>query len=508
VRQYIPGEPYTANRLQALTNRLERLAARNDMLALLEEGGQAFIGFQSSLAALLADIQRDISLLKKGIRKTKQAHPALSRLRTLRWYARCLGDALAWQVLLFDRKTIAALNSGKKSPISQSDHSDTAVMAVAAHLLGNRYGVPIVHDITNWLRAGDVTFLRWVDDQSPEWFFRTIEMKSSLSDLVTNDDGSTNATMLVDLYSNEPLDLPEERDRQLMNAAESMEQKLEPPQRRLRADRRIEGQFDRLDKMVRRRDLAEDTITTFDGVPNVILRVDHSPAHHWTELRRAIRQARHDGYSFFDIDGFIGYALVYNGTGVTEDDLRQPQMLVDVKRRLLMTNAGPQHSLIVRQLPLLEKNDTPGAPIMRFFSYAIPKRAKADLIHNRLVIVAVVNMGPLDAAVARRGLSVASQNGDLAMRGYPYAADLVWPNGETDSVAIPMISVSKHVETAIHEFCGLDFVADHVASVTSLPGVIRREEWLAALKSPGQRSNQALEASDALAYEGVRAVQQ
>jgi hypothetical protein len=109
-------------------NRLARLSGHADMGTLLTDGVQAFIGFQSSLAALQGDIQQDIGILKKGIRKTKDAHPALATLRELRWYARCLGDALAWQVLLFDRKIIAALNSGARPPISQSNHSDAAVL--------------------------------------------------------------------------------------------------------------------------------------------------------------------------------------------------------------------------------------------------------------------------------------------------------------------------------------------------------------------------------------------
>jgi hypothetical protein len=41
------------------------------------------------LAALQADIQRDIGTLKKGIRKVKEALLALETLRELRWYSRC-----------------------------------------------------------------------------------------------------------------------------------------------------------------------------------------------------------------------------------------------------------------------------------------------------------------------------------------------------------------------------------------------------------------------------------
>jgi hypothetical protein len=70
MNQYTAGEPYTARGIQVFTNRLERLARQANMDALLEQGVQAFIGFQSSLAALQGDIQRDITTLKSAVRKT------------------------------------------------------------------------------------------------------------------------------------------------------------------------------------------------------------------------------------------------------------------------------------------------------------------------------------------------------------------------------------------------------------------------------------------------------
>ena len=456
-------------------NRLVRLSGRADMRVLLTEGVDAFIEFQSELAALQADIQRDIGTLKKGVRKVKEALPALETLRELRWYARCLGDALAWQVLLFDRKTIGALSSGTKPPISQSDSSDTAVFAMAGHFLSNRYGVPIVHDITNWLRLGDMTFLRFHGDSSLGWFFRTVEVKSSVTSSTTNDDSSTSARMLVDLYSNEPLDLPE--DRQPKRGSETPEGSSFG-QRRRKADRRIRDQFERLDKMVARRDLEFDALTIVDGIPNVILSVDHRQVHHWPELRRAIREARSGGYAFFDLDGFIGYALVYDKHRANPEYLKQSSVREDVQERLISTEDVVRNTLTGQAIPMRESHDLDGAPVMRFFSYDIPKRAKADLIHGRLLILSMVNMGRLDKVLADRGFTIEPEDSDLAQRGYRYTVDLVWPTGETECMAIPYSSVRHHVHTAIHEFSGLDYVVDHVAAIRRVPETISREDWL------------------------------
>jgi hypothetical protein len=82
---------------------------------------------------------------------------------------------------------------------------------------------------------------------------------------------------------------------------------------------------------------------------------------------------------------------------------------------------------------------------------------------------------------ARHGIDVEAADSDLTDRGYPYTANLVWPDGQTECLGIPTTAVSGHVKVAVNEFLGLDYVADHVASVTKLPDVISREEWLDAL---------------------------
>lgn len=355
---------------------------------------------------------------------------------------------------------------------------------MAAHLLSNRYGVPIVHDITNWLRLGDMTFLRFADDGSGGWFFRTVEVKSSLTSSRTNDDGSTSATVMVDIYSNEPLNLPEERQPKRGRVGAPTPEMSDPGQRRRKEDRRIRDQFERLDKMVRCRDLKDDAVTMVDGVPNVILRVDHDQIHHWPELHRAIRTARSEGYAFFDIDGFIGYAVVYDKNGVTAEHFTKTRLRDDVQERLLSSEDCIRNSLMVQQIPMREDHDPVGAPIMRFFSYDIPKRTKADLIHGRLLIMAMVNTGRLDKALAERGLTIEPEDGDLARRGYRYTVDLVWPTGETECMAIPYTSVQHHVNTAMHEFSGLDYVVDHVTAIRRMPESISRTGWLASVE-PG-----------------------
>jgi hypothetical protein len=223
-------------------------------------------------------------------------------------------------------------------------------------------------------------------------------------------------------------------------------------------------------------------LTIVDGIPNVILNVDHHQIHHWPELRRAIRTARSDGYAFFDLDGFIGYAMVYDKHRANPEYLKQSSVREDVQERLVSNEDGVRNSLTVQQIPMREDRDLGGAPVMRFFSYDIPKRAKADLIHGRLLIVAMINTGRLDRALAERGFAIEPENSNLAERGYPYTVDLKWPTGETECLAIPYTSVQHHMHTAIHEFSGLNYVVDHIAAIRRMPEAISREDWLTGVE--------------------------
>lgn len=482
MKPYAAGTPYTAQRGKAIESRIEQLARRATMNDLLASGLDTFIGFQNELASLQAEIQRDIGALKKTVRKNKQQSlPTLEALRRLLWYARCLGDALAWQVFVFERKPISALMRGERPPVQQETHSAKSVFAMARHLLSEQFGVPIVHDITNWLRIGDITFLRF-DDEPFSWRFQTVELKSSLDESRITDAGMVEAKVTVDVYSNESLALSANVDEQappILDALNPLDERSKRAPRK--QDRRLERQFRRLDQMVARRDIRENTMTTIDGIPNVVFRLPHAETHHWSDFRRAIRCARRDGFAFFSIDQFIGYGVFYCKEGVTEEHIakfREP-FVEGAMNEVLGTCAGDENGFVlVRQIPMLEKYDVEGFPITRFFSYDIPKIAVADLLRNRLLMTVTVNFGRLDAALVDQGFTI-----DQKDKAYRYSVDVSWQSGESFRLDIPSSYVSREVERALYEFSGLDDVIQKVVAVKRLPETIPYEEWEASLKS-------------------------
>lgn len=135
------------------------------------------------LLKFLAKVQKDLQKerhnykkLRTRLRKQKESDERLSKderanlreeirfsmsrqqhLKLLHSYARQLGDALAWLVLLGDEKRIRSL--GENAPIREMPlgYSLDAVVGVAKELLPHA-GLPIIHDLTHCLRIGDITF--------------------------------------------------------------------------------------------------------------------------------------------------------------------------------------------------------------------------------------------------------------------------------------------------------------------------------------------------------------
>ena len=177
--------------IQAFVRRIVRLAPRVTQRRFLDQGPQGFLDLQSEIATLQRDIQKAINAAKKDVRADKSRLRELHDLRSARWYSKRLGDALPWMVYFFDRKAIFALASNSRTPSSATGDDDDSrgVLLTAQNLLDRKWGLPIMHDITDCLRIGDISLLsvgKTVEDRH----IRTIEVKTSRTALEPQSDGS------------------------------------------------------------------------------------------------------------------------------------------------------------------------------------------------------------------------------------------------------------------------------------------------------------------------------
>jgi hypothetical protein len=155
-------------------------------------GPEELWDIQLELLEVQRSIQDGIAELKDS-RRDKASHEKLENLRAVRWHARRLGDAFGWIVLGVDKKTIVPLTENSKVPITKDDHGNRGLVSIAGHLAGEGWGFPLLHDVTDCLRIGDLTFVQIVDRDRQS---RTVEVKTRLQERVV-ESGDTTETLEV-----------------------------------------------------------------------------------------------------------------------------------------------------------------------------------------------------------------------------------------------------------------------------------------------------------------------
>ena len=225
-----------------------------------------------------------------------------------------LGDAFAWLLLGLNRKAIHSLAYNERVPISQEHHGSRGILVIAPHLADQGWGFPLIHDVTDCLRIGDITFIN--PDKSPTDRFRTVEVKTKLTGQEAAPDGRVKyqyeVRVLVPASHREgatPL-----RDTELGAT---------------RADR----QLLRMRNALTRRTAPEgELVELIDEPPLLVARVDSEAPSHWETLRRVIRRARQSGYASEVVEKAFLYAAFYHPNGFDTQALDNSSIAEDFGR--------------------------------------------------------------------------------------------------------------------------------------------------------------------------------
>ncbi len=247
--------------------RLERLAHR--LIRKKFTDAQGLWDFQLELLELQRQIQRAITATKKAARTDKSKRGDLDELRVIRWLARRLGDAFAWVLLGLDRQVIHALGEGAGVPVtSEEGHGDIGVKGIAIHLSSEGWGFPLIHDVTDCLRIGDITFIKPSEELSRE--LRTVEVKTRLlSETEPDEEREGMSRYEVTLLAPEPLDPPVAAVKPTTEApiadagggSNEVAAQLKPR----RPDRREKQQLRRMSKALTRRSAENGEVVTIPG---------------------------------------------------------------------------------------------------------------------------------------------------------------------------------------------------------------------------------------------------
>jgi hypothetical protein len=422
--------------------------------------------FQSELLA----VQRDIQVSIGSAKRDRSAGDELRELRRARWHARRLGDAFAWIVLGFDRKFIYPLGCNDPVAIPLDAHSHRGV-EVSAMSASERWGFPILHDITDCLRIGDVTFVLPGDVRS------TIEVKTQVLSEEKEPDGRVRLEYQVHIaaMAQPPQlrfagqSLPTERADSLANHADEPSGVASRPARRI--DERFERQLRRLNVARQHQDAPVGSVREIDGTRVVTTAVDGSA---WAEnadvLQRVVRRARRNGYACEPVDDTFLYGAFYDADGLEIDRLHLlmeslPRDLVD--SGVLINDEPSRNSLGLYTIPA-EPHRGP-QQYLPYYLLPIPRTAVHDILHGRMILFNLVNVGRIAEALEAEGFVVrqdgsggAPPNGSMVIemevetaRGARYAAEYHNPELHLTEMAMEFLPLRYLVDVILGSQSGL-----------------------------------------------------
>lgn len=460
--------------LRGFIVQLERMAKRVSSERLFAGGLEEYVDLQESVFALQVKLQRTIGELKRRRSKHPDVRGQLANLRWLRWQSRRLGDAIAWCGLLFNRQVIYALAKNDRVPVPSSwSDGHRGAFQFARSMIGPEWGVPILHDVTNVLRVGDVTFMR-PTGQGAEAIFRTIELKTTRLSESVNEDGETILKLNVTAIGNEPF--PAFNRDQTTGSPEDRppEEAKQSPVRQRRPDRRIERQLARMDIATASKNVPFHKTTKVGDQHVFSLSISEEEQPHWKELRRAIRQARRDGYAYFELGGFVGYSVFYNSAGLT-DEQTQSSSLAENVASLVHEEIGDRNSITVSAVP--DDDNTYSAQVLPFYLWEVPQRAIQDILRHRLAIVATYNSGWMEKLLTEAGLTVIPDKTSRDGRSFEVVAHFDW---EGEARVEYHSHVWEEMFIAVQEFRGPNAVIQRALAPIGAPDIVALDDFIPA----------------------------
>jgi hypothetical protein len=428
---------------RAYLRRLERLV--RIILDKKLSGAEQLWQIQRDLLKLQRDIQDDIGGVKKTPRNDRSREPSLGQLRQALWHARRFGDTIAWLVFNLDRKLMYPLARNYRVPVGSDDHGGHGVEIIAEVLANDGWGFPILHDITDILRIGDITFVK--AGQPP----RTVEVKTRLVDKSPAEDGKTVVTYKITILtaSDFPHDsrIPGAGGDQLVG---------DPPATTISLTPRLERQLKRLGDAKFHQDSLPDVLLNADTAPHVSTQASLGHAPHWPIIRRLIRRARRSGYASESADNNFLYLAFYGKDGIDLNAINE-RLTEDVRSSTILSeDKTVTNSLHITAIPPADHR----GPLLflPYYLYSIPKTSVLDLLHGRLMIFVLTNPGKLAKSLEGSGHGLRVRTDGRLYEGQFAVTTTIEDNG--GQYKIDLRRLDLHIREMIHEFHGVRYLID------------------------------------------------
>jgi len=392
--------------------------------------------------------------------KIKQADDRIKIYQHAHQLSRQLGDAFAWGILgdwllPLTKKPSGPTHDGHNLP---KDHGLTGMLAIAQSLSAVGAGFPILHDITNCLCIGDITFY------SPDKDHSTIEVKTHLKD-----QSEGNLTLDVETHI---IALKGSND---INKWRIIDERIpKSPSFSDKADERVRSQYSNQQSPRKKRQIermGEAKVWQSTPVNQVCelanhskgITIDYQPdetTHNWQIVRELIIKARVDGIASCAVDNALVYVVIYQNSPLTYPWSKDPlKSIVRSSDKVIADTFSILYSEKEKNRLWIPNGSCP-LDVIPFFLYSLPIDMIIDIMWGRLSIGVVANLGKIVAALEATGLEVKlpKDEKDFGQFFLPMSAQRVLPDG-------------RIIQIELHQM--RDLALKMFYEFLSLPGFVR-----------------------------------
>jgi hypothetical protein len=420
-------------------------------------GGEQLWQLQLDLLELQGDVQAEIASVKSRRLKDTKYHADLRALRWTRQQARRFGDAIAWLYLGLNRKLIYPLANNVRVTAASDTHGKQAATALAVALSNEGWGFPLLHDITDCLRIGDVTFIG-PDD------IHTVEAKTQVIEEAVQDDGRTSTSYRVTLISASPL--PTAADsfigRHIPDDRPPSRYLTEPPPRVVR-------QIERMNEARAHQDAEPNRLHSHASKLFITTETHAALGDNTPAMVRVVESAYATGYGSEAVEDTFLYVAFYASDGLSDEVIKDERLIVDLQSSGILFEDPERNSLVVSALPT---NDRRGAELyLPYYLLPLPLNAVVDMMRNRLVVLILTNGGRIVSALEKAGFKITNDSSKSG--GFSFIASSVIDSDDLPGrhFNIELHNLHRHVSEMICEFGSvrnLVGVADAMTRVSRL----------------------------------------
>lgn len=443
------AEP-TEQNAAAYMDRLERLV--RTFLAMKFDGPAALWRLQIRLLDLQMEIQASIAVAKRAPRIDVAARQDLDDLRAVRREARRFGDAFAWALLGGSRRIIYPLAENSRVPISKKDDHAIGVRSFVGAVANEGWGFPLIHDVTDVLRIGDVTFVR--PGEPP----LTHELKTKVVQARPARGGKRTE------FQFEVQALGVRQAPPIPAGKPGPPTSTDGPRRPRPSAERVKRQLERL-RTADAHQTAGPGLSEIGGRPVVTILMNNREGPTEPDridvLRSVTRRARRNGFAAQQVEDTFLWAAVYDEDGLDDQERftshieQLPSVLVN--SGIFFTEETERNAIVVYSLPPKETRSP--SLYTPYHLLGLPVSTTVDIMRGRMAVFNIVNPGRLIAALEAAGFEVSTPGGllDLSNESLVLSYTVDTDHGPYRA---EIHALGLHIAEMMYEFRSVSYVVD------------------------------------------------